>query len=155
MTHNMKTRRRVLPLLLTIIAVSSALPQFSVNSVSVSVGAIRSLGIEGREYKYVAYPEVQLGGECLLPFLGWSAYWGYWDDGVEHTDISDQIAVSTHGHIVGARIAFFPKLAMEQWPLPIALFGGLAHQFISYNIIEGYYPALFTPFGAGGSNTWD
>ena len=47
------------------------------------------------------------------------------------------------------------SIALDQWPLPIALFGGVAHHFISYKVIEGYEPYMTTPFGTGASNTFE
>jgi hypothetical protein len=151
----MKARRRVVPLLLVFLAVASSHAQLNVNSIGAGMGLIAPLGDGGIGTRYVAYPELQLGGEFLLPYLGWSAYWGYWDDGIETTTISDQTSYSTHGHILGTRIAFFPSIALQQWPLPIALFGGVAHHFITYRIVDRYYTANITPEGTAGSNAFE
>lgn len=117
----------------TVILGSTSTAQVNLNSISLQVGVIN--GIETSNP--VLYPEAQFGGFFGKPFIQWFLYWGYWDDGVNTVTITDNIVYSYHGQIVGARIFFFPSLVAEHWPLPIALFGGIAHHFIGRTYVGG------------------
>jgi hypothetical protein len=124
-------------IVLTIFFGNNSIAQFNLNSVSVQAGAITGIATSN----LVLFPEIQVGGPLGKSFIQWSLYWGYWDDGVNKVYYSDYIAYSYHGHIVGARMYFFPSLAADHWPLPIALFGGFAHHFIVRTYVGGedYY----------------
>lgn len=117
----------------TVLLASNSIAQFNLNSASLQVGAIDGIAASN----LVLYPEVQIGGFFGESFIQWSLYWGHWDDGIHEVTGSDYITYSYHGHIAGARILFFPLLADEHWPLPIALFGGLSHHFIARTYIGG------------------
>lgn len=113
------------------------LGQISTTGVSAHVGTIRALESDGVEEQYVFYPELQLNGQFLFPSFRWSTYWGYWDDAINDVRVVDAIVYSTRGHIIGGRIAFVPSLAAEHWPLPITIFAGLAHHFVSVRYVGG------------------
>lgn len=124
-------------LLLVALSTSGALGQVGLNSLSFGAGVIGTLYPPGNSEPYVFYPEVQLEGEFFRRYIDWSVYWGYWNDRIDQLDISDAIVYSSSGHIIGGRIVFIPSLADEHWTVPVAIFGGIAHQFMSITYVGG------------------
>jgi len=107
--------------------------QLTLNSVGFRLGTIEALSTD----KIVFYPEIQTGGQCFLQYLEWTAFIAYWDDAATPAYLSEHAFYSTKGSIMGGRIAFDPSKADEHWVLPIDLFVGFAHQFISPTYADG------------------
>ncbi|MDP2885349.1 MAG: hypothetical protein Q8P51_10055, partial [Ignavibacteria bacterium] len=109
--------------------VRTTLAQLSMNTVSVNVGTIRTLFPDYsyyQDYQYSLYPEVQIGGDFLIPSLQWTVYWGYWTDGLEKAlPVADFVTYSYRSHIVGARFNFLPAKLLPHWPIPIGFFTGV------------------------------
>ena len=119
-----------------IVLVSSSVAQINVNSVSFGFGIIHPFG-SFHENEYVFYPELRIIGRCFLSYLDWSTYWGYSDDRVDEVRYTDAIVYSARTNIIGGRIAFTPARALKHWILPITIFGGISHHFISLKYIGG------------------
>lgn len=137
----MKRGLITIAVIVNLVAVNTTLAQLSLNTVSVNVGTIRTLFSDlsfYQGYQYSVYPEVQIGGNVFIPSVRWIAYWGYWTDGVEKAfPVTDHVTYSYSSHIVGARFNFFPAKLLPHWPLPIGIFTGVAHHFISGKYVSG------------------
>ena len=107
--------------------------QFDLRDASTGIGVVEGIGTK----QLVPYPELQAGGSFGTSFLEWSAYWGSWNDDLHALRYNDAIEYSYSGHILGARLIFLPASALEQWPVPIALFVGAAHQVIARRDLGG------------------
>jgi hypothetical protein len=122
--------------------IGSTLGQVSLNTVSANIGAIRTFlpaHSPFQAYQYSVYPEIQAGGEFFTPSVVWSTYWGYWTDGVARAfPIADYVTYSHASHIVGARFQFSPARILPHWPIPIGIFTGVAHHFITATYIGGF-----------------
>jgi len=130
----MKKSINVYLIILTIILGSNSIAQVDLNFFSLQAGAIGGIA----NPHYVFYPEAQVGGFLGEPFIQWSLYWGYWDDGITSApEVTDNIEYTYSAHIVGARFFFLPAQADNHWPLPIALWAGIAHHFISRTYLAG------------------
>jgi|GEM_PF-1912044 len=140
--NTMKKELFIAVLILNIICVNTTLAQLSLNTVSASIGTIRTLFPDYsfyQNYQYSVYPEVQIGGNFLIPSLRWIACWGYWMDGVEKAlPVADHVTYSYSSHIVGARFNFLPAKLLPHWPLLIGVFTGVAHHFISGKYVGGF-----------------
>ena len=127
--------------ILSLLAVRSAPAQLSLNRVSANIGIIRTLfpdGTPGKGHQYAVYPELQIGGRFFLPAVRWTAYWGYWTDGVEQVvPVADAVTYSSTSHIVGVRIALLPAEMLPHWPLPVGVFTGVGYHFIARKYIGG------------------
>jgi hypothetical protein len=138
----MKQGLIVIAVLGNLVSVSTTLAQLSLNSASVNVGTIRTLFPNDSRYtdfQYAFYPEVQVDGDFLASFVGWTVYWGYWSDGLENAlPVADMVSYSYSSHIVGARFSFLPAKLLDHWPLPIGIFAGTAHHFIAARYIGGF-----------------
>lgn len=124
-------------IVLPISFITPASAQLSFNSVGANVGITSTMFPASRTTKYVLYPEVEIGGQFFPQYLQWSAFWGYWDDGINQGHLTETVEYSAHGHTVGIRLAFYPSSALKEWPLPIAIFGGLTHHFVSLTYLGG------------------
>jgi len=130
--------------------VSPTIAQFNLNAVSFQVGVIGGIATPD----HVLYPKAQVGGFLGRPFIQWSLYWGYWDDGVDQVTSVDYITYSYSGHIVGTKIYFFPTEVADHWPVPIAFSGGIAHHFIHRTYVGGEdFVGTRGSEGAESSNT--
>jgi hypothetical protein len=123
----------VYTLLAAVIFTAPVLGQIGVNTVTARFGIIDAPNAN----KQIFYPELEIGGKAFLPSLGWSAYWGYWDEAIRETAVSDQAVYSTRGQILGGRILFDPSKALDRWVLPVIIFVGISHQFISPTYVGG------------------
>src|SRR5690348_544325 len=94
---------------------SPAVAQINCNTLGVSLGATTTLFPASSSTKYVLYPEVQVGGQFFQQFLQWSVFWGYWDDAIDRAHETDVNEYSSHGHIAGFNVAFYPSLALKEW----------------------------------------
>jgi hypothetical protein len=148
--------RTCLITLLTVGVISTpcSAAELTLNRIAATFGSIQPLG--WNDAPNVFYPELQVQGVLLTRGIGWESFWGYWDDGITQVQVRDAIVYSSSGHMLGARVSVDPKLLLAQWPLPIVVWGGVAHQFISLNDL-GY-----TDFaGSGGydhaigANSWE
>ena len=150
--------RTWLILLLTVGVISTpcSAGELTLNRIAATFGSIQSLGWNDTEAPNVFYPELQVQGVLLTRGIGWESFWGYWDDGITQVQIRDAIVYSSSGHMVGVRVSVDPRQLLAQWPLPIVLWGGVAHQFISLNDLgyedftgsRGYDHAI-------GTNSWE
>ena len=130
---------------------SSLFAQITIDNYCVSIGRIRTT--HGSEplysnYQYAFYPELQIGGKLIVPYITWAVYWGYWTDGVtEPFPVADMPTYSNHTNILGMRIGYLPSVSTPNGPLQIQVFGGFSHHFISQQWIGG-----FGLSGDGGSD---
>lgn len=122
---------------LALVFVSPAAAQINCNTLGASVGATTTLFPASTSTKYVLYPELQSGGQFFPQFLQWSVFWGYWDDAIDRGHLTETIEYSSHGHIAGFNLAFYPSLGLKEWPLPIAILGGITHHFVSLTYLGG------------------
>jgi hypothetical protein len=114
-----------------------AFAQITLNSAGVSAGVIDRLESTPSGANVVFYPEVQVGGRFISPFLEWSAACGYWNDRISGVQGSDYEQYSAQGLILSGRVIFVPQLADANWVLPVAVIGGISHHFISEKFIGG------------------
>jgi hypothetical protein len=112
---------------------NSSRAQLTLNSVGFRLGTIEAYSTN----KMVFYPEIQTGGQFFLQYLEWTAYYAHWDDAVTQVNTTENAVYSIRGNILGARIALNPSKLDEHWSLPITVFGGIAHQFISPTYVGG------------------
>ena len=134
-------RRIAIAALATAFCFSAALAQVDVSLISAKIGTIRTLWRDDpiySEHLWSLYPEIELGGRFFKPYLSWGASWGYWSDGIkEALPVMDGITYSEASHILGLRIAFYPQIADEHWPIPLSVFGGVSHHLIKMTYIGG------------------
>jgi hypothetical protein len=124
------------------IAVNMTLAQLHMNTGSAPVGTDRTLFPGGsfyQEFQHPLYPEVQIGGDVVVPSLRWIASWGYWSDGVERAlPVADLVTYSSHRHIIGFHVNFLPAMLLPHLPFSIGVFTG-----VSYHFIAGRYESSF------------
>jgi len=138
--------KKIVPLIMAVIVnvvgVRTTLAQLNLNAVSANVGTIRTLFPDYsfyQDYQYAVYPEVQIAGNFFIPSVQWIAYWGYWSDGVDKAlPVADYDTYSYSSHIVGVRLTFLPAKLLPHWPLPVGVFSGFAHHFISRRYVGGF-----------------
>ncbi|HUL44295.1 MAG TPA: hypothetical protein VLY03_08055 [Bacteroidota bacterium] len=118
---------------LSVVSAQMALPQITLNSIGVNVGMIHAFAAE----KYVFYPELEIGGQPAISCFGWSVYVAHWDDAMHGVTVTDNAIYSLSGNILGARISFDPSKVSGNWILPLQVFGGIAHYFISAKYVGG------------------
>jgi len=137
----MNTKRIVLLTVVNALIICSSLAQLSLDSFSANVGTIRTTHSEHSvysDYQYAFYPELQIGGTLFLSYFKWTTYWGYWSDGItEPLDVMDMVTYSGQTHILGARVTFHPAEVAPEFPLPVGIFAGFAHHFISVEYVGG------------------
>ena len=121
---------------------STAFGQFNVNAVSANVGTIRTMWPDQslfENYQYTLYYELQIGGQFFAPSLKWVAYWGHWDDGIAGAlPVADMATHSYSSHVVGLRFSVHPAKLLAHWPLPIGVFAGASHEFLSKRYVGGH-----------------
>lgn len=118
----------------------SAQPDISL--LSLKIGSIRNLqdASFAENNQRSLYPELEIGGKLLNPSLRWSAYWGFWDDGIsEPLPVADLITYSYSSNVVGARIiyAFSEDQSGRPLPLKLGFFTGYSHHFVEAQYIAG------------------
>ena len=119
-----------------ILANSPATSQFSLSTLTVRGGILRTIQTEGHRWTF--YPEIQVGGRLITPWLDWGLSWGYWNDGVESVfPVADYVTYHQAGHIIIFRAGFLPQQALAHWPLPIKLFGGVAEHLQTSTYVGG------------------
>jgi len=121
---------------------STAFGQFNVNAASANVGTIRTMWPDQslfENYQYTLYYEVQIGGQFFAPSLKWVAYWGHWDDGIaKELPVADMVTHSYSSHAVGVRFNVLPAELLAHLPLPIGVFAGGSHEFLSSRYVGGH-----------------
>jgi hypothetical protein len=121
---------------------STAFGQFNMNTVSANVGTIRTMWPDQsvfEEYQYTLYYELQIGGLFFAPSFKWVAYWGHWDDGIARAlPVADLATHSNSGHVIGARVFVLPTELLAHWPLPVGVFAGASHEFLSIRYVGGH-----------------
>ena len=119
----------------------TALPQVDISSLTVRMGATRTLWPDISPYSghmWSFYPELEIGGRFIVPCLSWGASWGYWSDGIDEAyPAMDMTTYSSSSHIVAARIGFQPQRLDSHWPIPVMIFTGVAQHFIEQKYIGG------------------
>ncbi len=138
----MKKPLIIIAVVAAFVGVPTTLAQLSLNTVSANIGTIRTLSPDAsfsQNHQYALYTELQIGGNFLIPSVRWSVYWGYWTDGVEETlPVMDFVTYSYSSHIVGGRFNFLPAKLLPHWPLPVGIFAGVGHHFISGKYVGGF-----------------
>lgn len=138
----MKKGLIIIVLTLSFVGVTRTYAQISLNTLSANVGTIRTLFPNYspyEDYQYSFYPELQVGGDFLTPSIQWIVCWGYWMDGVKKAfPVADMVTYSYSSHLLGARFNIFPGKLLPHWPLPVGVFTGLAHHFISGKYVGGF-----------------
>jgi len=138
----MKFRILFLSFIVNALFINVSFAQLGFDNVSANLGTIRTTYSESSpysDYQYSLYPEFQAGGRFFTSFFRWAAYWGYWTDGIDHAlPVADMVTYSSKSHIVGFRLAFFPADMAPEWTLPIGIFAGIAHHFVSIHYIGGF-----------------
>ncbi len=124
---------------LTLLPGAADAVEFSLTNFSANIGYIEHFYRDDTEVSsiYAAYPELQVGGVFFNRVVRWSAFWGYWDDGVSKVFDNNRITYSFSSHIAGLRIIARPPVRRESWPLPVGLFAGISRHFISADNIGG------------------
>jgi hypothetical protein len=115
------------------IFINSGLSQVSVNTIGARAGVISGVINENM----VFYTELQAGGQWLTRSLGWSAYWGYWNEPAPDILTVDGANFSATGHIIGLRIVVDPPEQEGTGLLPVRVWGGFSHQIISATYVSG------------------
>lgn len=137
----MKTLRTLLTIVL-IMSASKSVAQLKLNTLSVNVGTIRTFFPDGfiySKYQYAFYPEFQAGGDFFTSYFQWTAYLGFWDDGIDQVlPVADMVTYSYKTRVVGIRINFLPDNIARNSLLPTGVFAGIAHHFISVDYVDGY-----------------
>jgi hypothetical protein len=151
--HSMSKHRSSVVLFFAMLFIPlNALSQVDISSVTVRLGAIRTLWIDITPYPghmWSVYPELEIGGQFIVPCLAWGASWGYWSDGIDKAiPIPDMTTESSSSHIVAARIGFQPQRLDNHWPIPVEIFTGVAQHFIKQKHIGGSHY-----FGEGGNTS--
>lgn len=136
------TYRMVIPICLSILLSLSRLPaQTNINAVSFSFGTVRTFldsYMNSGVNQYARYHEIEAGGNVVTRSFGWGAYFGYWSDGIDTPlPIRDYITYSYSSRIVGIRIAFFPVIWGNEFPLTAGVVAGLSRHFISGRFVGG------------------
>jgi hypothetical protein len=108
---------------------------------------------KGIEYNYTGwfknslYFAFQSGGDFFDPGFNWSTNFSYWEQNIEpvmtSSFIDGHIPDSRSSYIIGGRLSIDLAKTLPHWILPIVLFSGISHHFISYkynseNIPAGY-----------------
>ena len=137
----MKTRRVYFTTLLSVFLANASLAQLSFNTFSANIGAIRTTFPDDSrysKYQYAIYPEFQVGGDFVVSYFRWTIYWGFWNDGITQAlPVADMVTYSNQSHITGFRFTFLPSQIAPEWPLPVGVFGGIAHHFMSATYVGG------------------
>jgi hypothetical protein len=116
----------------------STLAQVDLSRVTLRAGAIRTQS-PYEDHLWSFYPEVEVGGHFIAAYLSWGASWGYWSDGIdEPLPFMDMVTYSQKGHILAARLGFWPQLLDNHWPIPITVFVGVARQFTKTTYVGGF-----------------
>jgi hypothetical protein len=118
-------------LIMGIVSSQSVAGELTLTRISATFGTIQSLQSQAVEYSNVFYPELQVQGDLFARGIGWETFWGYWDDGITQVQVVDAIVYNSTGHMVGLRISFDPKQLEPNFLLPVVVWSGLAHHFIS------------------------
>ncbi len=138
----MNRRLIIISVIAGVVAVRPMTAQIHLNMVSANVGSIRTLFPDHsfyHDFQYSFYPEFQIGGDFLTPSIQWVTYWGFWKDGVEKAlPVADFVTYSFSSHIIGARFNLLLAHVLPHWPLPLGVFAGVAHHFISGTYIGGF-----------------
>jgi hypothetical protein len=115
--------------------------QTNLNNVSINAGIIEKLFYNNpfeKCFQYTFYQELQCGGDLMIPFIYWTVYWGYWNDGVnEVLPIMDAVTYSFSSHVVGGRFTLIPAKLLDRWRVPIGFFAGIGNHFISRRYVGG------------------
>jgi hypothetical protein len=141
-TTSMKKPLIIINVIISVIVVRTTTAQIHLNTVSANIGSIRTLFPDYsfyHDFQYSIYPEFQIGGDFLTPSIRWVTYWGFWADGIENAlPVADFVTYSYSSHIVGARFNFLLENFLPHVPLPIGIFTGVAHHFISVRYVGGF-----------------
>jgi hypothetical protein len=133
----LRHRRVIISIILTSLLLHfSAIAQVDLSSITLKVGSIRTL-LSDEGYQYALCPELQIGGSFLTKYFNWGIYWSYWDDGLDKVLWKDAVIYSYSSHIVGLRMSFSPIKCIDNWYIPIDIFGGIAHHFIKRKYVGG------------------
>ena len=118
----------IIGVVVSLFSASTTLAQINLNNISVNIGRVRNDLSSSQDILYSVYPEIQLSGDFFIPSIRWTVYWGYWTDG---KDKEDQVEYWRNIHIVGTRFTLLPKKLWDTWDLPIGIFIGFRHHFLS------------------------
>jgi hypothetical protein len=117
------------------------LAQVDMTTLTARAGIIRTQWPDNSQYDdhlWAFYPELEVGGSFIAPYLTWGASWGYWSDGIAHAlPVADMITYSQSGHIVAVRFGFRPQILDNRWPLPVTVLAGAAEHFSKNTYVGG------------------
>jgi hypothetical protein len=123
----------IVGVIINLVGVSTLTAQLNLNNISANIGVINTLYSD-----LVIYPEVQIGGNVIIPSIRWTIYWGYWIEGINKPIIgSDYVTYSYNSHILGTRFTLMLSKLSDNLDLPFGIFIGASHHFISVKYIGG------------------
>jgi hypothetical protein len=119
----------------------STIAQVDISSVTARAGVIRTQWNDASpfpDYLWSFYPELEIGGHFMEPYLTWGISWGYWSDGIDRAlPVADMVTYSESGHLVAARIGFQPQVLDHHWPVPVKIFAGITGHFMKSKYVGG------------------
>ncbi len=128
-------------LLTTLLCLSQASSQVDVSTFSVRAGIIRTEWLDNGladGHLWSFYPEVEVGGRFIMPFLSWGVSWGYWSDGINQAlPYADFVTYSRQAHIVSGNIGLRIQSAAPHFPVPLEVFVGASQHFSKVSYIGG------------------
>ena len=121
---------------------SESLAQMRFNSISTNIGSIRTLHPSHSpysDYQYALYYGLEVDAEIIANYIRGGLYWGHWNDRVvDPLSVRDMVTFSDRSHIIGIRFSFLPVKLWENWTLPLGIFIGTSHHFISSKCVGGF-----------------